>query len=281
MNNFYIVTNDLKDRDFEITAQITDYLKRHGKAVTNDPLLIDCVLVLGGDGTLLRASVELAHLGVPFLGINLGNLGFLAEVDKDNIESALTKLIQGEYTTEKRMMLDGISNKAQQNSAQQNSAQQNSAQQNSAQQNSALNDVVIIGNESMQLIYFDLFVNGLKLTNYVADGIVISTPTGSTGYNLSAGGPIVEPRADVILVTPLSAHSMRSRSIILSSDDEIEVLITKGKNGEEQTALAVFDGHNRIVLKTFDRVKITKSAKSTSIIKLSKLNFFEILKQKL
>ena len=271
MNNFYIVTNDLKDRDFEITAQITDYLKRHGKAVTNDPLLIDCVLVLGGDGTLLRASVELAHLGVPFLGINLGNLGFLAEVDKDNIESALTKLIQGEYTTEKRMMLDGISNKA----------QQNSAQQNSAQQNSALNDVVIIGNESMQLIYFDLFVNGLKLTNYVADGIVISTPTGSTGYNLSAGGPIVEPRADVILVTPLSAHSMRSRSIILSSDDEIEVLITKGKNGEEQTALAVFDGHNRIVLKTFDRVKITKSAKSTSIIKLSKLNFFEILKQKL
>ncbi|MCL2719013.1 MAG: NAD(+)/NADH kinase [Lachnospiraceae bacterium] len=265
MTNFHIVTNDLKDRDFKVTKLIADYLESHGKRVTDDSGPIDCVLVLGGDGTLLRAAVSLAHLKAPFLGINLGNLGFLAEVDKVNIESALDKIIQDEYTTEKRMMLDGVT----------------TVFNEEKQKNSALNDVVIIGHESMQLIYFDLYVNGLKLTNYVADGMVASTPTGSTGYNLSAGGPIVEPRADVILLTPLSAHSMRSRSIILSSDDEVKIKITKGKNDEHQKVIAVFDGHKRIVLQTGDYITITKSEKSTSIIKLSKLNFFEILKQKL
>jgi len=256
MTNFYIVTNELKDKDFEVTAQIRDYLERFGKSVCDEPSYADCVLVLGGDGTLLRAAGELAHLNIPFLGINLGSLGFLAEVDRDHIESALDKIINGEYIIEKRMMLDGGGN-------------------------SALNDVVIIGHNSMQLIYFDLYVNGLKLTNYVADGMVVSTPTGSTGYNLSAGGPIIEPRADIILLTPLCAHSMRSRSIILSSDDEVVIDITKGKNDEEQVVDAVFDGHKRVFMKTGDRIKITKSEKSTSIIKISELNFFEILKQKL
>jgi len=256
MTNFYIVTNELKDKDFEITGQIRDYLESNGKFVCDKPDSADCVLVLGGDGTLLRAAGELAHLNIPFLGINMGNLGFLAEVDRGHIESALDKIINGEYIIEKRMMLDGG-------------------------ENSALNDVVIIGNKSMQLIYFDLYVNGLKLTNYVADGMVVSTPTGSTGYNLSAGGPIIEPRADMILLTPLCAHSMRSRSIILSSDDEVVIEITKGKNDEEQAVDAVFDGHKRILMKTGDRIRITKSEKSTSIIKISELNFFEILKQKL
>ena len=257
MNSFFIVTNELKDQNFEVTKQINDYLVTRGKLATDNPGEADCVLVLGGDGTLLRSAVSLAYLNIPFLGINLGNLGFLAEVDREHIENALEKVINGEYTTEKRMMLDG------------------------GDGNSALNDVVLIGQTSMQLIYFDLYVNGLKLTNYVADGMIVSTPTGSTGYNLSAGGPIVEPRADVMLLTPLAAHSMRSRSIILSSDDEVMMEITSGKNGEEQTVCAVFDGHKRIIMKTGDKIKITKSEKSTTIIKISELNFFEILKQKL
>ena len=262
MVNFHIITNDLKDHDLAITKKVKAYLEKHGKEITADPAFIDCVLVLGGDGTLLRAAVEWAHLKVPFLGINLGNLGFLAEVEKDHIMLALEKIIHGDYTTEKRMMLDGITSDLEFIS-------------------SALNDIVIIGCESMQLIYFDLYVNGLKLTNYVADGMIISTPTGSTGYNLSAGGPIMEPRADAILLTPLSAHSMRSRSVVLSSDDEVVVKITKGKNGEEQEVFAVFDGHQRVIMKTGDDIKITKSVKTTSFIKLSKLNFFEMLKQKL
>ena len=256
MTKFYIVTNELKDQNLEITKQIGDYLQKRDRIVTKNPNEADCVLVLGGDGTLLRSAVCFAYLNIPFLGINLGNLGFLAEVDREHIESALEKVLRGEFTTEKRMMLDGAGN-------------------------SALNDIVLIGQTSMKLIYFDLYVNGLKLTNYVADGMVVSTPTGSTGYNLSAGGPIVEPRADVILLTPLSAHSMRSRSIILSSDDEVMMEITRGKNGEEQTVDAVFDGHKRIVMKTGEQIKITKSEQSTSIIKISELNFFEILKQKL
>ena len=265
MTNFYIITNDLKDKNHAVTNRIKDYLTAHGRFVCDETDKVDCVLVLGGDGTLLRAAVEFAHLHAPFLGINLGSLGFLAEVDKDRVESSLDKIINGEYIIEKRMMLDGEA--------------EISDTKNTPV--SALNDIVIIGHESMQLIYFDLYVNGLKLTNFVADGLVVSTPTGSTGYNLSAGGPIVEPRADAILLTPLSAHSMRSRSIILSSDDEVMIKITYGKNNEKQTVDAVFDGHNRIVLKTDDRIRITKSKKNTSIIKISELNFFEILKQKL
>jgi NAD+ kinase len=133
----------------------------------------------------------------------------------------------------------------------------------------------------MQLIYFDLYVNGLMLSSYVADGMIVSTPTGSTGYNLSAGGPIVEPRAEVILLTPLCSHSMRTRSIILSPDDDVMIEISAGKYGEEQKVAAIFDGHARLPMKTGDRIKITKSDKTTSILKLSKTNFLEILKQKL
>ena len=261
MTRFFIVTNDAKDSEYIVTNHIKEYLKARGKEITDDYALVDCVLVLGGDGTLLRAAVELAHLDAPFLGINLGSLGFLAEVERNQIETALDKMIQGEYVTEKRMMLDGITS--------------------GQNKNSVLNDVVIIGHESMQLIYFDLYVNGLKLTSYAADGMIISTPTGSTGYNLSAGGPIVEPRAEAILLTPLSAHSMRSRSIILSHDDEVMIEITNGKNGEEQMVDAVFDGHKREVMKTGNQIKITKSKKTTTIIKVSKMNFFETLKQKL
>lgn len=264
MNNFHIITNDSKDHDYAITENIRSFLIGHGKHLTDDPAAIDCVLVLGGDGTLLRAADELAHLNVPFLGINLGNLGFLAEIDKNNIDKALEQIIGNDYVIEKRMMLDGTV-----------------FQQVSAITYSALNDVVITGHKSMQLIYFDLYVNGLKLTSYIADGMIISTPTGSTAYNLSAGGPIVEPCADAILLTPLCAHSMQSRSIILSSNDEVMVGIDIGKNGESQTVNAIYDGHRSQIMKSGDQITVRKSKKTTSIIKLSKMNFLEILKQKL
>jgi NAD+ kinase len=264
MNNFYIITNETKDHGQKITTQIKNYLKSCGKACTDDLKYADCILVLGGDGTLLRAAVELAHIHVPFLGINLGNLGFLAEVDQNNLERALKQIINGEYSIEKRMMLNGIIN-----------------DQSEIPGHSALNEVVIAGHKSMQLMYFDLYVNGLKLSSYVADGMIISTPTGSTGYNLSAGGPIVEPRAEAILLTPICSHSMRSRSIILSAEDEVMIEISRNKYGEEQTTRAIFDGHTRLPMKTGDRITIAKSEKATSLIKLSKTNFIEILQQKL
>ncbi|MCL2253065.1 MAG: NAD(+)/NADH kinase [Lachnospiraceae bacterium] len=264
MNNFYIITNETKDHDHKVTDYIKNYLESRGKNCPAALEQIDCVLVLGGDGTMLRAANELAHLNVPFLGINLGTLGFLAEVDKNHIEQALEQIINNKYAIEKRMMINGtIEN-----------------EENVLYKSSALNDIVITGHKPMQLIYFDLYVNDLRLNSYIADGMIISTPTGSTGYNLSAGGPIIESRANAILLTPLCAHSMQSRSIILSSDDEVKIKIGVDKYNNEQMVNAVFDGQHQ-AMKTGDQIVITKSEKTTSVIRFSKMNFLELLKQKL
>jgi NAD+ kinase len=263
MNNFYIVTNETKDENQAVTRQIKDFLSSRGKSVSDAPEEVDCILVLGGDGTMLRAATDLAHVEAPFLGINLGKLGFLAEVDKDHIEPALEQLIADNYSIEKRMMLDGVVN------------------ERDDSRHSALNDVVIAGKKSMQLIYFDLYVNGLMLASYGADGMIVSTPTGSTGYNLSAGGPLVEPNAEAFLLTPVCSHSLHSRSIVLAPKEEVAFEIGIGKYGETQEVEAIFDGRGRLAMKSGDRLRITKSGRTTAIVKLSKTNFLEILKQKL
>ncbi len=265
MNYFYIITNQTKDPDNKMTEYIINYLEKNGKFCTDDLKLVECVLVLGGDGTLLRAATDLAHVNVPFLGINMGSMGFLAEVDRTGIEKALDMLIADEFEIESRMMLLGVIND----------------QKNPSSHNRALNDVVILGKVSMKLINFNVYVNGLLLKRYTADGMIVSTPTGSTGYNLSAGGPIVEPNAELILITPLNPHSLHSRSVVLSAADEITIEITKDKYGQEQQVDAVFDGGRRISLATGDRIKISKSEKTTAILKLSTTNFLEILQRKM
>jgi NAD+ kinase len=263
METFFIVANETKDETKAVTKRIKDFLASRGKTCQDTPEQADCVLVLGGDGTMLRAVAELADVDAPFLGINLGNLGFLAEVDKSHIEPALEQLIAEHYSIEKRMMLDGVVN------------------EKSETRHSALNDVVIAGSKSMQLIYFDLYVNGLLLNSYGADGMIVSTPTGSTGYNLSAGGPLVEPNAQAFLLTPVCSHSLHNRSIVLSPEVEVALEIGSGKYGETQMVEAIFDGRGREEMKSGDRIRITKSEKTTAIVKVSKTNFLEILKKKL
>lgn len=265
MKNFYMITNRTKDPDYEITEYIRHYLAERGGYCTDDPERAECVLVLGGDGTLLRAAVDLVHYNVPFLGINLGGLGFLAEVDRVTMDQALDRLIADEFVVENRMMLLG-----------------DVGEKNGLRfRDHALNDIVVVGTSPIRLIYFSLTVNGQLLNRYVADGMIISSPTGSTGYNLSAGGPIVEPRAEMILLTPLCHHSLRSRSIVVSAEDEIMITVDEDKYGREQQVEAVFDGNRRVNLVTGDSIKITRSEKATSIIKLSTTNFFEILQRKM
>jgi NAD+ kinase len=133
----------------------------------------------------------------------------------------------------------------------------------------------------MQLLYFDLYVNGLLLSSYVADGMIVATPTGSTGYNLSAGGPVVEPGADALLLTPVCSHALRNRSIVLSPGEEVTLQLTAGTYGEGQQGLAIFDGRDRVEMARGDRLQIVRSQRTTAIVKLSKMDFLEILKQKL
>lgn len=282
MEHFYVITNPSKDADFKITYLVRDYLKQCGKDCILDvsaepkktgnhtdmacvPADVDCVIVLGGDGTLLQAAVDLLDRNIPFLGINLGTLGFLAEVNQSGITAALDKLMSNEYEIEKRMMLHGISYMGEE-------------KKDDAR---ALNDIVITRKGSMQIINFIIYVNGQLLHRYHADGMIIATPTGSTGYNLSAGGPVVEPKASLILLTPICPHSMQNRSIVLSSEDMIEIEIECNRDGATQEVEAIFDGSHKVTLQTGDRLMIKKSRKTTGIVKLSQVSFLEILHRKM
>lgn len=282
MDHFYVITNPAKDADLKVTHFIRDYLIKRGKTCVIDTggdnkrqegytdqsrvdTKTECIIVLGGDGTLLQAAADLADMDIPFLGINLGTLGFLAEVNVSETEAALNRLIQNKYEIEKRMMLCG-------------SGPINTFRQEEAR---ALNDIVITRKGSLQIINFNIYVNGQFLHRYHADGVIVATPTGSTGYSLSAGGPIVEPRANLILVSPVCPHSMQSRSIVLSSEDVVMIELEAGREGNGREVEAIFDGSHKIPLEAGDRVEIRKSRKTTGIIKLSQMSFLEALHKKM
>nr|MCR5406196.1 NAD(+)/NADH kinase [Lachnospiraceae bacterium] len=188
MKNFLVVSNKEKDPENKVAGSIKEYLDVREcicscRCVTHDNVSRDelekavdegaeCVLVLGGDGTLIQVAGALAGKDIPLLGINLGTLGYLAEVERDHIIPTLERLIEDRYDVEERMML--------------------SVETKGIRQE-ALNDMVITRLGDLRVVRYRLYVNGRCLTTYEADGIIVSTPTGSTGYNLSAGGPIVEP----------------------------------------------------------------------------------------
>lgn len=283
MNRFLVRTNESKDEGFKVTNLIKEYLEKNGKIVdlevmddkkiygkeeafvfdkTNRP---DAIIVLGGDGTMLRSARDFVEESIPLLGVNLGSLGYLAEVDKANIETALEKLIKGDFFIEERMMLEGNVIRNGQSVA----------------HTVALNDIAVLKSLPYRAINFDVYVNGQFLKSYGADGVIVSTPTGSTGYNLSAGGPVVEPCAELLVLTPVCPHTMNSRSIILDGEDEVYIEIKEAKNGGEQDAFAMSDGAAHFELKTGDAFIMRRSEKRTRIIKINKVSFLEILQKKM
>lgn len=278
MKHFYLITNEVKDPQGFYTERITAYLKRHGANVvcmenTADAVKVadtglheeaQCILVLGGDGTLLRAARNVMGIGIPLIGINLGTLGYLAEVDIGMIEPALDRLLTDRYTREERMMLEG-----------------QVTRQEKTEENFALNDIVIARNGSLQILTFHIYVNGQFLNSFSADGIIVATPTGSTGYNMSAGGPIANPGAELILLTPICPHTLNTRSIVLASEDEIKIEIPQGKDGQQQTVEANFDGSHKKILQTGDSIVVRKAVKTTGILKLNTESFLTVLHKKM
>lgn len=283
MKHFYIITNEHKDPQLAVTYQIAEFLKQHGKKCTIQaeksgvqsgehytdsrciPKDVDGVLVLGGDGTLLQAARDTIDRNLPLLGVNLGTLGYLAEVEHGSLETALQQLVMNRYTIEERMMLSGKVCRNGQWMAEEY----------------ALNDIALTRKGALQIIHFDITVNGQFLREYSADGILVATPTGSTGYNLSAGGPIVEPGAKILLMTPICPHTLHSRSIVLSPEDEIGISVGKGKDGQSQTVEVAFDGGHNVELSTGDRILLKRAEKVTRIIKLSRKSFLEVLHKKM
>ena len=234
MNTFYIITNEQKDPGFRVTTQIQKYLsekgarclvpdhtKRNGMVsykytdASQIPEDTQCVLVIGGDGTLLQASRDLQEKNIPLLGINMGTLGYLAEIEESGVRDALDKLLADEYVVEERMMLEGA------------------AFHNGKQilQDIALNDIVIGRQGRLRILDFRVYVNGEFLNASSADGIILSTPTGSTGYSLSVGGPIVSPEASLILISHIAPHTLNNRSIVLPEDARITVEAAPGHTG--------------------------------------------------
>ena len=293
MNNFLVITNKLKDQQFICTNRIKGYLERHGKicnveAEDTDELKIpegtECIIVLGGDGTLLRASRRAADGKVPLIGVNLGTLGYLAEIGNDDLEEALTQLMKGDFTKEKRMMLSGSLIPMQKPRGAEGGAGHCEAARDqtiSEKSDFALNDIAITRKGSLQIIVFHIYVNGQLLQTCHADGILVATPTGSTGYNLSAGGPIVEPHAELILLTPVCPHSMNARTIVLSAQDEVVIEIGENKKGVEQEVEACFDGSAAIAMRAGDRMRIRKAEKCTEMLKIRQDSFVEVLRKKM
>ncbi len=270
MQTAAIITNKTKDPNGTITARVADILRNKYAIIFDSDydnmheLLksADVLTVLGGDGTLLGAARTAAMYSVPILGINLGNLGFMADVELSDIDTALHCFMQGEYKTESRFMIDASIVKS----------------TGEEVRLSALNDIVVTRASYQRMVAFDLRVNGDDLAHYQGDGIVVSTPTGSTAYSMSAGGPIVDPSLDVCVITPVCPHTMASKPVIVPGSAEIEI---KFKSTFDDMAMLTADGQAGITLSEGDIIRINGSDYNTQLIKLSKHSFYELVNLKL
>ena len=221
----------------------------------------DCLVVLGGDGTLLGSARKAAPSGIPVLGVNMGNLGFLTEVDVPDLTESLEKLIRGEYVIEERMMLDaGVYRNG-----------------TLVWQSPALNDTVISKGAFARLIYLETLVDEEYVTTYPADGLIVATPTGSTAYSLSAGGPLVTPNLELILVTPICPHSLWARPLVIGAESNVKVNILS----ELDEIMLTLDGQYGFKLQKKDSVVLSRSPHRAKFIRLKPSRFFYLLREKL
>ncbi len=300
MERFYLILNPQKDGALEMAGKIRDYLQGQGcrcliqgeeieggwgkkqcesaggeigesgekgrfryTDACRVPEETQCVITLGGDGTLIQAARDLAGRRIPMLGVNLGNLGYLTQVgQQEEMAGLLDDLIGGQFRLEKRMMLKGTVLR----------------HGETVKEDLALNEVVIARREMLRLLKLRVFVNGEALHQYQADGMIVATPTGSTAYNLSAGGPIVEPTARMTILTPICSHALNGRSIVLSSEDLIEIEVL---GSEDEGQAAVFDGDTFVHLNVGDCLRIERSETETVLVKLRAGSFLDNLRSKL
>lgn len=221
----------------------------------------DILVCFGGDGTILHAAKDANACNVPILGVNMGSVGFMAELENGELNQ-LSKLAQGKYTLEGRMMLDVKVLRG----------------GRMIFQDVALNDAVVTKGAVARVIDLAVYGDKVLISELAGDGVILSTPTGSTGYAMSAGGPIVEPTAENILFTPICAHSLHAKAVVLGSERLISVRL--GKDSRKSAYLSV-DGGRAFKLVAGDRVEVAKAANQTRLVKLTGRSFYEILNQKL
>ena len=212
---------------------------------------------MGGDGTILKIAHEYSHLNAAILGINLGHLGFMADVKATKVEESLGEFLKGQYTIEKRMIIDVIS----------------------AHQPPlfAINECVLHRANNPSLVEISIYVDHLLLNTFEADGIILATPNGSTAYSLAAGGPILSPQLDALVLTPINPHTISNRPIVLTTKQNIRLKYISKREPIEVT----LDGFNKFKLKTDEIITVKSSAKTFNLIKLNSINYFSTLRTKL
>lgn len=279
MRNFYIIVNEEKQDTKDTLGRIEEYLTEHGcgfkvsggpfhkgnrfTAASDVPEGTECVITLGGDGTLIRAARDLAGSGLPIIGINFGSLGYLTEIGREgNIKALLDALMTDHYQIQERMMVRGV-------------AYRNGVP---VEDNIALNEIAMSREGELRVLKFKIYVNGQFLYEYSADGMLVATPTGSTAYNLSAGGPIAQPDGQFLILTPVCPHTLTSRPIVLGPESKVKIEISMQNQGEQVVA---FDGDAGVKLESGDFIEIERSEMVTRVVKLDHRSFLDILKHKM
>ena len=222
---------------------------------------INLGLTIGGDGTLLGVCRRLALRNIPVCGINIGRFGFLADIELSELEDKLDKVLQGEYRIEERLMLAGIIKRGNQMSFVGN----------------AINDIVVTKGGVARMLNLGLSIDNCLIANYQADGLIVSTATGSTGYSLSAGGPIINPKVKLLLVTPICPHTLNARPMIISEDEEVRINVAAA----HRDILLTFDGQESCNLVPGDEVIVRKSSFMAKIIKFEDKNYYKTMRTKL
>ena len=265
------VTNIEKDPTLQETKKMVDFVLKKGCEVyvsenfsdvhpdviaTSSSEMyksVDFVVVIGGDGTILRVARSAAIFDTPILGINFGTLGYLADVEKINAIDAIEKVLNGDFTIENRMMLEPYVERG------------------------CVSEVCITNSVCSRMIKLSVEVNGEYFDTFRADGIIVSTPTGSTAYNLSAGGPILSPHTELMTITHICPHTLYARPFVIDGNDVVRIRVQSNYNNVQMSC----DGQSTVQMKNDDVIIVKKSRYVTRIIKTTNMNFYDILRRKM
>ena len=280
MGKIAVVPNEHKDVQFQETRLVVHLLRRRGKEVLIDDSLkqfelgdacylpreemfqsASLIVVLGGDGTILNIAVEAAMYDIPIIGINLGTLGFLSQAERGDT-SIFDDIFDGNYSITKCMMMDA-------------SIMKNGEE---LERFIALNDIVVSSSEYSNIIKVSASVDGTGIGSYSADGLIVASAVGSTAYSLSAGGAILHPSMDAMIITPICPHTLKARSMVIPGELPVEV---QTEPPYRVDAAVTIDGKKRHILKQDEFVRITRSKYTTSLMRLNQRNFFDVLREKL
>lgn len=273
MKNFYIIANLHKEYVKDTQSFIKTYLetkgavcrlnstsRREGVSIHTDagqvPENTECIITIGGDGTLIQAARDLAGRGIPMVGVNRGHLGYLNQISRqEDIAPVMDSLLEDRYQLDKRMMLRGTA----------------AHEGEPVLSDIALNEIAVTRQDPLKVLRYTVYVNGEYLNEYAADGVLVATPTGSTAYNLSAGGPVISPSARMMVLTPICSHSLNARSLVLAPEDRVEIrLLNSGQ-------VVSFDGDSFVELGAGDVIGIECSPMETVMVKIKQVSFMQNL----